>query len=102
MSSIRIPVDGTVASHVTSTSANTTDDVCCEVTLFGAVILTVAYTTAILTDLVFVVTKSAVECSQLAKLVTFVVVLSFWCGSRLPTMPLTLRHESIALYSLFR
>lgn len=83
LSSVRIPVDGTVTSHVASTSANAADDVRCEVTLFGAVILTVAYTTAVLTDLVFIVTKSTVESSQLAKLVALMVVLTFWGGSRL-------------------
>ena len=77
MSGIRVPVDSTVTSHVSRASTDAADNVGCEVTLFGAVILTVAYTTAVLTNLVFVVAKSTIERSQLAKLVTLVIVLAF-------------------------
>lgn len=75
--SVRIPVNGTITSHVTGTTADAADDVRCEVTLFGTVILTVANATAILTDLVFIVTKSTVQCGKLSKLVALVVVLAF-------------------------
>ena len=83
VSSIRIPVDGTVASHVTSTSANTTDDVCGEVTLLWAIILAMSNTTTVLTNLVFVVTESTVESGKFAKLVALVVILTLGSGSSL-------------------
>ena len=60
VSSVRIPVNGTITSHMACTSADTANDVRCEVTLFGAVILPVTHATAILTDLVFIVTESTV------------------------------------------
>lgn len=83
MGGVRIPVDSAITSHVPSTTADATNDVCCEVTLFRAVILPVTDTTAILANLVFVVTKSTVKCGQLSELITFVVVLALWSRSRL-------------------
>lgn len=75
---VRIPVNGTVACHVSGTPADAADDVSGEVSLFGAVILAVTHATAILTDLVLVVTKGTVERGELAELVTFMIVLTFW------------------------
>lgn len=72
---IRVPVDSAVASHVSGAAANTADDVRCEVALLRTVVLAMPDTTAVLTDLVFVITESTVECCKLAKLVTLVVVL---------------------------
>lgn len=83
MSGVGIPVDGTVASHVPSAATDTTDNVRCEVTLFGTVILAVTDTAAVLTNLVLIVTESTVEGGQLSELVTLVVVLTFRRGSRL-------------------
>lgn len=61
-------------------TAEMTDDVGGEVLVFGAVILAMTETTAVLADLVLVVTEGTVECSELAKLIAFVVVFTF--GSR--------------------
>jgi hypothetical protein len=62
---------------VTSTSANPTNDIGSKVALFWAVILSMTYTTAILTNLVFIVSESTVESCQLAKLISFMIVLPF-------------------------
>ena len=78
MRSVRVPVHGTVASHVSCTTTDSADDVCCEVSLFRAVVLAVADSTTILTDLVLVVTEGTVQCSEFAKLVALVIVLTFW------------------------
>ena len=74
------PVDCTVASHVTSTAADATDDVGGEVALLGAVVLAMTDAAAVLANLVLVVAKSTVEGGELAQLVTLVVVLTL--GSR--------------------
>jgi hypothetical protein len=50
----------TVPCHVSSTSADTADDVGGVVLLLGTVVLAVSYVAAILTDLVLVVTKGSV------------------------------------------
>ena len=38
---------------------------------------------AVLTDLVFIITESTVECGQLSELILFVIVLTFGSGSSL-------------------
>lgn len=66
-----------------SAPANTADDVSSEVALLRAFILPVTDVAAILTDLVLIISKGSIESSKFAKLVAFVVVLAFWCGSSL-------------------
>ena len=85
MRNVRVPVNGTVTSHVSGTTADSADDVRCEVTLFGTVILAMTDSTAILTNLVFIVTKSTVKSCKFSKLVTLVVVLTLRRGSGLTT-----------------
>ena len=82
--SVRVLVDGTVTSHVPSTTTHTTNDVSGEVTLFGAVVFAMADTTAVLADLVLVITQSTVEGGEFTKLVPLVVVLSLGGRSSLP------------------
>lgn len=60
------PVDCTVASHVTSTAADATDDVRCEVALLWTVVLAVTDATTILAYLVLVITKGTIQRSELA------------------------------------
>ena len=57
---VRVPVDGAVASHVSSTAADTTYDVRCKVTLLGAVVFAMANATTVLANLVLVVAESTV------------------------------------------
>lgn len=78
-----IPVDWTVASHVSGAPADTTDDVSGKVALLRALILPVTDVATILTDLVLVVSKSSVKSSEFAKLIAFVIVLAFGSGSGL-------------------
>lgn len=80
MDSVGISVDLTVSSHVTCATADAADDVGREITLLGAVILAMTNATTVLAYLVFVITERAIQRSKLAKLVTFMVVLTF--GSR--------------------
>ena len=75
--------DSTVTSHMTGATANTTDDVRCEVTLLRTVVLPVTDTTTVLADLVFVVSKSTVEGGKFTELVPFVIVLSLRGRGRL-------------------
>ena len=63
--------------------ANTADDVSSKVALLRAFILPVTDVAAILTDLVFIISKGSVESSKFAELIAFVVVLAFRCGSSL-------------------
>jgi hypothetical protein len=86
MGHVRILVDSAVTSHVTGTTADAANDVRCEVTLFRAVILSVANSTAVLTDLVFIVTKSTVQSGKFSKLITLVIVLAFRGRSSLEAM----------------
>ena len=83
MTCVRIPIDSTIASHVSGTTANTADDVCCEVPLLWTVVLAVPDTSAVLTDLVLVISEGTIERGKLAELVTLVIVLSFRCRGRL-------------------
>ncbi|KZT07717.1 uncharacterized protein LAESUDRAFT_103512 [Laetiporus sulphureus 93-53] len=57
---VRIPVNSAIPGHVTSTSADTTDDIGCEVTLLRTVVLPVTDTAAILADLVLVIAQRSV------------------------------------------
>jgi hypothetical protein len=86
MGHVRILVNSAVTSHVTGTTANAANDVRCEVTLFRAVILSVANSTAVLTDLVFIVTKGTVQSGKFSKLITLVIVLAFRGRSSLEAM----------------
>ena len=70
-------VDSAIASHVAGGTADATDDVGREVTLLWTVVLAVANTTTVLANLVLIVTKGTVQRSELAQLVTFVVILAF-------------------------
>ena len=83
LNSVRIPVNCTVTSHMACTSTDAADDVRCEVTLFGAVVLPVANIATILADLVLVIAKRTVERSEFSELIAFMVVLSFGSRSRL-------------------
>lgn len=77
LDSVRIPVNCAVTSHVACASADTADDVRCEVTLFWAVVLAMANITTVLADLILVVAKRSVESGELPKLVSFVIILTF-------------------------
>lgn len=66
-----------------STPADVTDDVSCEILLFRTVVFTVSKTTAILTDLVFVVTQRAIQGCEFPKLVSLMVILTFGRGCSL-------------------
>lgn len=83
MNSIGIPVNSAVTGHVPSASADAADDVRCEVTLLGTVILAVTNSPTILTNLILVVTKGSVKSCKLAQLVSLVIVLALGCGSSL-------------------
>ena len=65
------------------TPADTTDDVSSKVALLRAFILPVTDVAAILTNLVLVVSKGSVEGSKFAKLIAFMIILTFWRGSGL-------------------
>jgi hypothetical protein len=62
---------------MSSAATNTTDDVSSKVSLFGAIVFAVANATTVLTDLVFIVTKSTIQGSKLTKLIPLVIVLTF-------------------------
>jgi hypothetical protein len=66
-----------IFSHVASITANTTDDVCCEVALLWTIVLAMADLTAVLTSLIFIVTESSVKSSKLTKLVALELILAF-------------------------
>jgi hypothetical protein len=68
---------------MTSTTANATDDVSSEITLFGAVIFSVSNATTVLANLIFVVSKCSVQSSEFAELIALVIVLTFGSGSSL-------------------
>ena len=77
---VRIWLYRAVTSHVTRAATDATNDVSCEVTMFGTVVFAVTQPTTILANLVFVVTESPVGSSELTKLVTLVIILTL--GSR--------------------
>jgi hypothetical protein len=64
-------------------TADAADDVGSKVALLGAIILAMADIAAVLTNLVFVVTESTVQCRKLAELVPLVIVLTFGSRGRL-------------------
>lgn len=78
---VRIPVDGAVTSHMSSAAANATDDIGSEVSLFGAIVFAMSNTTTVLANLVLIVPKSTIQCSELSKLVTLMIILTFGGGS---------------------
>lgn len=63
--------------------ANTADDVSSKVALLGTLILPVTDVAAILTDLIFIVSKGSIKGSEFAELIAFMIVLAFGCGSGL-------------------
>ena len=63
--------------------ANTADDISSKVALLRALILPVTDVAAVLTNLVFIVSKGSVESSKFAKLIALVIVLALRCGSGL-------------------
>lgn len=63
-----------------SISANTADDVGGEVALLGAVVLSVANLTAVLTGLVLVISEGTVEGGKFSQLVSLELVLTFGDG----------------------
>ena len=71
---------------MSSVTADTADDVGCEVLRLWTIVLSVTDLTAVLTGLVFVVTKGTVECSELSQLVSLEFVLSFGDGGSLENM----------------
>ena len=77
LDSVRIPVNCTVTSHVACASADTANNVRCEVTLFGAVVLAMANITTVLANLILVIAKRSVQRSEFPKLITFVIILTF-------------------------
>ena len=85
MSKVRIPVDGTVASHVAGVAADAADDVGGVVLTLGAVVLAVANLAAVLAGLVLVISQSTVERGEFSKLVTLELVLAFGDGGGLAT-----------------
>lgn len=68
---------------MTRVAANTTDDVCGEVSLFRAVVFSVTNLTAVLASLVLIVAESTVKSSELTKLITLELILTFWDGRSL-------------------
>ena len=63
--------------HVTSATTDSTDDTGSPVLLFGTVVLSMSDSTAILTNLILVVSKRSVERGEFSKLTSLVIVLSF-------------------------
>lgn len=72
-----------VASHMASITTDSANDVGGEVACLWTIVLAMADLAAILTSLVFIVTQSAVECSQFAELITLEFVLAFGNGGGL-------------------
>lgn len=73
----------TITSHVPGVATNAADDVCREVLLLGAVILTMTNLATILTCLVFVITKGSVKSGQFTQLVALQLILALRYRSRL-------------------
>jgi len=94
-----IPI-GTISSHVTSISTDTTDDVGCKVALFRAVVFSMTNLTTVLASLILIVSKSTIECCKLTKLVTLELVLAFWDRRRLRMLELWLESLQGKTYSL--
>ncbi len=62
---------------MTSISTDATDDVCGEIALFWAVVLSVTDLSTILASLVLVVAESTIKSCKLTKLVALELVLAF-------------------------
>jgi len=95
---------GTIASHMTCVTADTTDDGGSVVALLRAIVFPVTDLTAVLTSLVLVITQSTIECSKLSKLITLQLVLALRDGSssfndgidqllRLVNLLFSIRHD---------
>ncbi len=83
LNSVRISVNSTVTGHMPCASTHAANDICCEVTLFRTVVLAMTNAATVLTDLVFIIAQGAVQGSELAKLVTLVIILTLRSGSSL-------------------
>lgn len=68
---------------MTRITTNATNNVSGKVALFWTFISTMTNLTTILTSLILVITKSTVEGSQVTKLITLVLVLTFGNGGSL-------------------
>lgn len=68
---------GTIASHMSSLTTDTTNDTSREVLLLRTVVLAVTNLTTVLAGLVLVVSKGTVESGELTKLVALEFVLAF-------------------------
>ncbi len=76
----------TVSSHVSSVTTDAAYDVGRVVLLLRTIVLAMADLAAVLTGLVFVVTKRTVQGSQLPELVSLELVLAFGDGGSLDTV----------------
>jgi hypothetical protein len=72
----------TVFGHVTSISADSADNAGSEVPLLRTIIFAMSDLTAILTSLIFIITKSTVKGCKLSELVSFEFILDLWDRSR--------------------
>ena len=68
---------------MSSAATDSTNDVSGEVLLGRAVVFAMPNFPAILTNLVFIITKSTIQRGQFTKLIALVIVLPFGGGSRL-------------------
>lgn len=73
----------TIPSHVTSITADATDDTRSEVALLGTIIFTVTNLTTVLAGLVLIVTESTIQSSKLTELIALEFVLTFRNGCSL-------------------
>lgn len=84
--SVRVRLDSTVTRHMPSAAANAADDVGGEVALLWTVIFAMTESSAVLADLILVVTQGTVQRREFTKLVALVIVLTFRGGSGLKRM----------------
>jgi hypothetical protein len=80
----------TITSHMSSLTADTTDDAGGEVLLLRAVVLSVTDLAAVLASLVLVVTKGTVKGGELTELVALKFILAFGDGSSLEVVSMGL------------
>lgn len=73
----------TVAGHVAGVATHSADDAGGEILLLRAVVLAVSYLATVLASLVFIVTQSSIQSSELTELVTLQFVLALGDGSSL-------------------
>jgi len=76
--SVRISVHSTITSHMSGAAANTTNDVSSEVPLLRTVVFAMTHTPTILADLVFIIAEGTVKRCEFAKLISFMIILTFW------------------------